>query len=480
MLPSYVLLDLETTGATPLRDRITEIALIRYDEGLEVARWQTLVNPETPIPAFIRQLTGISNEMVESAPTFEQVARELLEYLEGSVLCAHNVRFDHGFLKNEFKRIGVDLRQRVLCTVKLSRKLYPEHRSHSLDALISRHGLSCDARHRAMGDVEMLVAFLAAANKDLGEIRVKETAQGLLKDAASLPSGLEAKLVDAIPETAGVYLFFGEGSLPLYIGKSINLKQRVKSHFCGDHASAKEMRISQEIKHIEWIETAGEFSALLLESKLIKERQPIHNRKLRRQRQLCSWRLAETATARPLLTLVREDDIHPESLGQLFGTFRTKRQAVEVLRQIADTYHLCPKRLGIESGTGACFAYQLKRCKGVCAGKEAAEIHFLRLQQAMVALRLKSWPYRGKIGIMEHHSGNNISEMHIFEHWVHIATLTEASDVNEVVSTKSDLIFDLDTYQLLVKELSNPRVKIVDLMDTGNVRKLSSANAGAV
>lgn len=112
MLPSYVLLDLETTGATPLKDRITEIALIRYEGEKEVARWQTLVNPEVPISSFIQQLTGISNEMVANAPTFKQIAGELLDYLQDTVLCAHNARFDHGFLKNEFKRIGIDLRQK--------------------------------------------------------------------------------------------------------------------------------------------------------------------------------------------------------------------------------------------------------------------------------------------------------------------------------------------------------------------------------
>ena len=139
MLPAYVLLDLETTGATPLVDRITEIALIRYEQGQEVARWQTLINPETPIPPFIQQLTGIDDGMVESAPLFREVAEQLMAYLEGAVLCAHNVRFDHGFLKNEFKRIGINLRQKVLCTVKLSRRLYPQHYSHGLDAIIKRH-----------------------------------------------------------------------------------------------------------------------------------------------------------------------------------------------------------------------------------------------------------------------------------------------------------------------------------------------------
>jgi DNA polymerase III subunit epsilon len=462
MLPAYVLLDLETTGATPLVDRITEIALIRYEHGLEVARWQTLVNPETPIPPFIQQLTGIDDRMVESAPLFREVADALMAYLEGAVLCAHNVRFDHGFLKNEFKRIGVNLRQKALCTVKLSRRLYPQHHSHGLDAIIKRHGIECAARHRAMGDVEVLVEFLAVASRELGAATVSEAAAYLLK-GPTLPSGIDPALIEDMPESAGVYLFYGENSLPLYIGKSINIRARVLSHFNADHASTREMRISQEIRHIEWIETAGEFSALLLESRLVKERQPVYNRQLRRERQLCSWRLAASPLAKPLVTLVREEEIEPAEIGQLFGTFRSKRQAIEVLRQIAETHVLCPKLLGLESGKGGCFAYQLRRCKGVCAGREAPELHYLRLQQALAAHRLKTWPYPGKIGIREQNPLNGRTQLHVFEHWCGLGSVEDETALDALMTAKSEKYFDLDTYKLLLKALGQMKSEIIQL-----------------
>ena len=463
MLPSYVLLDLETTGATPLRDRITEIALIRFENGIEVSRWQTLVNPETSIPFFIQQLTGITNEMVANAPTFKQVASELIDCLQDSVLCAHNVRFDYGFLKSEFKRIGITLRQKVLCTVKLSRNLYPQYRSHALDAIISRHQLVCQARHRAMGDVEMMLSFLKSATQEFGMVKIRDAAENLLKGSKSLPSGIDSLLIDDIPETSGVYLFFGDTNLPLYIGKSINLRERVLSHFSSDHASIKEMRISQEIKHIEWIETAGEFSALLLESKLIKQRQPIYNRQLRRERQLCSWLIDESAIQHPLVTLVREEDIAPQTLSQQYGTFRSKRQAIEVLRRIIEEHRLCSKAVGLESGKGPCFAYQLKRCNGVCVGIEPAAIHYLRLQQSMMTHRLKTWPFKGKIGIYEQQKFNGNTEMHIFEHWVHIGSVNNEVDLNEMSTHKTDLLFDLDTYKILIKHLNKPKVKIINI-----------------
>ncbi|MHB1657369.1 MAG: exonuclease domain-containing protein [Burkholderiales bacterium] len=463
MLANYVLLDLETTGGTPLRDRITEIALVRYEDEVEVARWQTLVNPETTIPVFIQQLTGITDQMVKNAPTFKQVAAELLCYLEGSVLCAHNARFDHGFLKQEFKAIGINLRQKVLCTVKLSRRLYPEQRSHSLDSLISRHGLTCHARHRAMGDVEMMVGFLTAASLELGLERVRAAAAVLLNQTPSLPPGIDPELIDALPETPGVYLFYGDNQLPLYIGKSINIRQRVLSHFSSDHSSSKEMRISQEIKHIEWIETAGEFGALLLESKLIKERQPLHNRRLRRQGQLCAWRLAEDSKAQLLVELVGVNDIQPESMGQLFGVYRSRRQAITALREIADNHQLCPKLLGLESSSGVCFSYQLKRCRGGCGGIERVEIHYLRLQQAVLSQKLKTWPYSGKIGLYEQDKLNQKSQLHVFEHWVHLATVDSEAELHEMASMKHSLIFDLDTYRLLNHALSKPGVKVVEL-----------------
>lgn len=462
MLPHYVLLDLETTGATPLRDRITEIALIRYRDGQEVERWQTLVNPQCQIPEFIQALTGIDMAMVQDAPTFEQVAKELLLRLDDAVLCAHNVRFDYGFLKAEFKRIGIIFQRKVLCTVKLSRALYPEFTSHSLSALIQRYQLQCSQRHRAMGDVEVMAQFIDYAQQNLGQLALQQAVAAMSKHSA-LPVGLDAAIVDEIPDSSGVYLFFGENNLPLYIGKSVNLRARVLSHFQSDHRSTKEMRISQEIKHIEWIETAGEFGALLLESKLIKLRQPIYNRQLRRERQLCAWQFQpaqQNDAPSSRLSLVREDEINAQNPGQLFGTFRSKKQAIEVLRWLAEKHQLCLKAIGLESGKGACFAHQIKRCKGVCCGKESPEIHALRLQQALISLRLKSWPYPGKIAIQEVHPHTLKTQLHIFEQWCHLGSVEDEHALHEIQSSVHTLSFDLDSYKLLNKQLNKPNVQI--------------------
>jgi DNA polymerase-3 subunit epsilon len=439
MLPVYVLLDLETTGATPARDRITEIALIRYENGEEVARWQTLVNPHMPIPPFIQTLTGISDDMVQTAPDFESVAPRLYQYLDGAVLVAHNVRFDHGFLKHEFQRIGISLRQKVLCSVKLSRLLYPQHRSHGLDAVIQRHQIVVAARHRAMGDVEAVAAFIEAAGRELGEDRVAlEVAR--LMTAPSLPPGLDPSLLDELPETAGVYLFFGADDVPLYIGKGVNLRSRILAHFSANPAAGKEIPIRQAIRRVEWTECAGEFSALLLESHLIKTRQPLHNSLQRRQRQLCAWRLAAVPDSQPQLQLVREDAIDPTALGELFGLYRSRKHAEEALRGLARNHALNPRLLGLESGD-------------VRASSETDAQHYLRLKLALAAQRLKDWPYPGKIAVREYDAASQRTQLHLFEHWCFLSSVNNEADLHDVLAQRSTPVFDLDIYKLLQQVL---------------------------
>jgi len=458
LLPCYVLLDLETTGTTPTQDRITEIGLIRYENGIEVGRWNTLVNPEVSISPFIQRLTGITQDMVNHAPAFQEISDTLLEWLDDAVLCAHNVRFDYGFLKNEFKRIGVTFQNKLLCTVKLSRRLYPQHHSHSLNAIIERFQLVCNQRHRAMGDTEMMAAFIKASIRELGESAVQETAKTLLKQQA-IPTGLDHPDIHTIPETCGVYLFHGDSAL-LYVGKSVSLRSRVFNHFQGDHRSTKEMRIAQEIKRVEYRITSGELGALLLESRLIKELQPIHNRQLRRERQLCAWQVSSDPNAKPLVTLINDSDIDWRATENVYGTFKTKRQAVEVLNKLADEYGLCDKALGLEKGSGVCFAHQLKHCKGLCAGQESAESHWLRLLTTLSHYKLLAWPYAGRIGIREHNPDYDITEIHVFDQWCHLGSVKDHQELDELPARPC---FDRDTYRYLLKFLNQKNIEIIPL-----------------
>lgn len=170
-LPNMVILDIETTGGSHLFDRITEIALVRIENGEIVDTWQSLINPERSIPSSITVLTGISDAMVKDAPTFAEIAPTLYQYLEGLPLAAHNVRFDYGFLKAEYQRINATLMLKTLCTVKLSRRMFPDYKGHGLDAIMRRHGLTTKARHRAMGDVILVLEYLEVAKRALGSVR---------------------------------------------------------------------------------------------------------------------------------------------------------------------------------------------------------------------------------------------------------------------------------------------------------------------
>lgn len=187
---NVVFLDLETTGASAGQDRITEVGLIEVDAGYFVREWATLVNPGIPIPSLIQSLTGINDAMVATAPYFEDIARELHEAIDGRMLIAHNARFDYGFLEHEFKRLDQAFSAPVLCTVRLSRKLFPQHARHNLDTLISRHDIECDARHRALGDARVLWQLAQQWRIDPGEAAVLEATEKLLKTttAAAVPA----------------------------------------------------------------------------------------------------------------------------------------------------------------------------------------------------------------------------------------------------------------------------------------------------
>ena len=453
MLPCYVLLDLETTGGSPVNDRITEIAAVRFEQGVEVARWSTLVNPGVPVSPFIERLTGISNAMVAKAPRFSEVAQDLLALLDDAVLVAHNVRFDHGFLLNELARMDLTLRVKTLCTVRLSRLLYPQFKSHGLDAIMQRHGLASTARHRAMGDVEVMHHWLTLAQNELGADHVSGHAHSLLQGSAALPPQLDTNVAD-IPDTPGVYIFYGESPLPLYVGKSVKLRSRVMSHFQAASRDAREMRIAQEIRRIEWVETAGELGALLLEARLVKAQQPLHNRQLRRESALCAWRLELNPNSRPLLTLVRGAELMPEQFGALYGPYRSKNQAQTHLKELADTHGLCLQAMGLESGKGRCFAHQVGQCKGVCCGEEAPERHHLRLQMALVGHKLQVWPFAGTVGLREHNPHTDRTDIHLFDQWCHLATVHSENELSDALQSRGKpLAFDLDTYRLAMKHL---------------------------
>ena len=454
-----IFLDLETTGATATHDRITEIGLVEVTDGKIVGKWSQLVNPEESIPPFIQSLTGISNDMVRDAPTFDELAPALYERLQGKLLIAHNVRFDYGFLKNEFARVGLPYRSRVLCTAKLSRKLFPEHRRHNLDSLIERWQLTCTARHRALGDAEVLWEFMQKLSAKVDGALIDRALKAQLA-TPSLPAGIALEALEGLPESPGVYLFYDEKSAPLYVGKSVNLRSRVWSHFSGDHRVAKDMRITEQVARVEWIETAGELGALINESRLIKELLPVHNRRARRISNFYSWEWDGSLDSAAPLKLVTAGDAQMARLENLYGTFRARHAAVAALTGIAEEQGLCPMLLGLEPTRrkdAPCFAYQLQRCRGACCGKESLRAHNLRLMEALQSLRLAQWPFKGAIGLRER--AGERSEVHVFDRWCFLGTAISEADIYDKLEVRGAPVFDLDIYKILLKALRQLRSK---------------------
>ncbi len=446
-----VFVDIETTGGNATWDRITEVAILTMHQGELVSEWSTLVNPQTSIPQSIQSLTGINNEMVMDQPSFEAIHKDLYERLEGKVFVAHNARFDYGFLKNEFSRCGRTFRSPVLCTVKLSRNLFPEFKRHNLDSIMQRHSLQCSARHRAMGDARVLFDFMKTIYATLAPEHIEQVIQRLLK-RPSLPKRISEDDIDALPESSGVYIFYDEKNTPLYIGKSKNIRERVLSHFASDYRSGKEMNIAQNIASIGHIQTAGELGALLQEARMIKSQLPIYNRRLRRYDSLYTieWNPSESTSPK----IINEHELDPADMQNHFGLFKSKKAAKDTLRKLAKENQLCEKNLGLEKGGGACFAYQLKNCKGVCAGEEPLLQHNIRMLEAMQPLKNKSWPFEGRIGIREKSVHTKWIDVHIFENWCYLGTAHNEIQLNQLSLFENEYkIFDLDTYKILLRYL---------------------------
>jgi DNA polymerase-3 subunit epsilon len=445
--PDLAFVDIETTGSHFDRDRITEIGIKTLADN-QIQVWEQLINPQAFIPQNIQRLTGISPQMVEGQPSFEEIARELKHELEGKIFVAHNARFDYGFIKASFKRVGIDFKPKVLCTVKLSRLLFPEQRRHNLDTIIDIHGLKISARHRALGDADLLLQFWHVCETKFGRARLKEALNQLI-GTPSLPPNIDKGLIDSIPDAPGCYIFYGDNKNPLYIGKSISLRSRVMGHFQGALTQRKEMKLSLQVRDIDWIETSGELGALILESRLIKERMPSMNIKLRRSKDLCGWSLVEDAAGVLVPTLVTHHQLAPGLQENLYGLFYSKREAHSYLKAMAKKHHLCEALLGLEKKIEgkACFGYQVKQCGGACLNLSPISLHNLQLKTAFELFKVQVWPYSGPIAIQDG------GEMIVIDKWCYLGTAINQDELYELAES-GEVEFDLDIYKIIKKALS--------------------------
>ena len=267
------------------------------------------------------------------------------------------------------------------------------------------------------------------------------------------PEHLRAAIAD-VPSAPGVYIFHAaEGDLPLYIGKSINLRSRLLTHL----RNPDEARLLRQTQRISHIRTAGEIGALLLEARLIKLQHPLLNQKLRRNRQLCSLRVQDTAPPE----VVYSKDLNFATAPNLYGLYASRHSALEALRQIADEQRLCYAALGLEKlpPGRACFRAMLHQCGGLCRGDESPQAHRQRLFTGLETLQVACWPYPGAIGLVERDGPEQ--QIHAIHNWHYLGSADDATQARALQQVAPG--FDADGYNILCKPILSGRAEIIVL-----------------
>lgn len=370
---TYTIIDVETTGRG---NQITEISIFKHDGKKVVDEFTSLVNPKALIPDYITALTGIDNAMVASAPTFPEIADIVLSMTENSVFVAHNVNFDYNVLRKEFKKIDINFRRRKLCTIRLSRALFPGFRSYSLGKLCNAMNINLVNRHRARGDAEATVTLF---EKLLHHERSKIVFEDFLKKGskeATLPPHLPKVVFEAIPNAPGIYYFKNKKGKIIYIGKAINLQKRVLGHFYDKNQ--KELNLCRETADIDFELSGSDLVARLMEDAAIKHHFPVYNQAAKRvPRAYAVFSYEDRQGLRHLAFNTLKASPHPLRI------FHNIRDCRLFLEQVCEQFELCPKYCHLQEHVRACSHYKLTHCKGVCKQEESVVAYNARVDKAI-------------------------------------------------------------------------------------------------
>jgi DNA polymerase-3 subunit epsilon len=371
----FAVVDIETTGNGPKGQKITEISALIFDGKKIIDEFTSLVNPEQNIPAFITNLTGITNAMVRNAPKFYDIAKKVEEITKGTIFVAHNVNFDYNIIHAEFKSLGFDFKRKKLCTVRLTRKIIPGLPSYSLGNICTSENIPINGRHRAKGDAEATAELfrrllLRDDNFTINSFLNPKSRQ------ATLPPLLDKSVVDKLPEKHGIYYFKNLAKEVIYVGKANNIKQRVISHFYDK--KKKEQTMCLETADISFTRTGSELLALLLESSEIKHIYPKFNRAQRKSAEAVGLFSYEDQKGIIHLAYNRLK-LAPNAIMKYYSISECRHH----LETLCATFELCPKYCHLQTNVSSCFHYQLKECKGVCCDKETVESYNKRVKEAI-------------------------------------------------------------------------------------------------
>jgi DNA polymerase-3 subunit epsilon len=441
--------DLETSGLSPDSDRITEVGVVCVDANGETTEWATFINPGRRISERSRWFNGIADETVADSPRFKDIALELQRRLAGRLFVAHNARFDFSFLRAEFERVGIAFQPQVLCSVMLSRKLYPTFAHHDLDTLMQRHGLASNVRHRALPDAQLLWQFWEVMCTEHQSAHLSATVEALLAGPV-LPAHLDPSLIERLPEAPGVYVLYSKEGPVMHVGRADNLKRHVRNYFRIDRTSVKALAMSQSIANITWQVTQGPLGSRLRRAQLAKTLLP------RKRSRVGIWSWALKSDTYPCMELIELTNARPRV--ECYGLFNSPRKARNALQRLAAKHGLCHRLLGIaESGELSCPGCIRGLQAGACASKAARLRHLICAHQTLQPLRISQWPYNGPVAVRERR------DLHVIEDWHYLGTAKSEAEVHSVLESRSP-VFDEDIFTLLSKALPRlPRKRIIAL-----------------
>lgn len=453
---TIAIVDVETTGGSAATNRLIEIGIIRIEDGIEVRRFQSLIQPGQSVPIFVQNLTGISDRDLESAPIFEDIADEVELCLKDALFIGHNVRFDYDFVRYEFRRLGRRFVAPTLCSARLSRVLFPEHKRHNLSEIVERHGLSVSSRHRALDDAQAVWDFFRKSVELVGSAKFGDFFEKLVAGRPT-QSLIPASRFQNIPESSGAYIFRDADGRALYVGKSNNLRERILGHFYGDFENPKEIQLLDQATDLEWIPAPGELSALFLEADLIRKLNPQHSRKARKKMGMICAISGKNENGYPEIKLMREEEIADKT--EVLCYYRGFREAKEALSILGDKFKLCRKALGLEKGEGPCSAVAFKKCSGACTESESATDCAARLTRAFEQSGgVAFWPYPSAVLVDEYDEELDQGEAYVIQNWLLLARVRYNSEAREI--EKLNAGFDWDQHKVLKRVLQNGEARV--------------------
>lgn len=375
----YAIVDIETTGGHASANGITEVAICIHD-GLQVVhRYETLVNPGRDIPVYIRALTGISNEMVQNAPPFKQVAHEIYQLLHNKIFVAHNVNFDYSFLRYHLAASGYDLNCNKLCTVRLSRKILPGLPSYSLGKLCRHLNINNESRHRAGGDAGATAQLFGLLLRSDANNHISASLKHNSKEQL-LPPNLNKEAIDHLPMMPGVYYFHDQKGKVIYVGKAVNIKKRVCSHFSGNNPNLQRQEFLRSIYHISYRECGTELMALAMEATEIKKLWPKYNRSLKRFEHTFGLYTFEDQRGYLRIAVDRH-----RKYAHAVHNCRSLTEGYNLLKQLMEEFELCPKLCFVQKNNAPCTgSHATGQC--ACMGSESADTYNEKVNRAIKSL----------------------------------------------------------------------------------------------